>query len=52
MSVDELLDRVSSRELAEWGQYYEILAWERENGKSASGMYAPDVPPIETLIED
>jgi hypothetical protein len=50
MTVGEVLDRMDSREIAEWGQYFEIVAWEQENGKPASGQYNPDAPPIETLL--
>jgi hypothetical protein len=52
MTVGELLTRMSSREVAEWGQYFEIVAWERENQKSASGMYNPDAPDIQELMKE
>ncbi len=51
MTVREVLTRMTSREIAEWGQYFEIVAWERENGRPATG-YDPDTPDIGDLMGD
>ena len=51
MPVREMLARMSSSEIAEWEQYFRIVAWEAQNEQSSSGLYNPDAPPIESLIQ-
>lgn len=43
MTVGELLGRISSSEITEWGQLFKIQAWERESGRNANQLYEPGV---------
>jgi hypothetical protein len=41
MTVGELLDRMDSQELAEWGKVFELRAWEAKSGQNANALYTP-----------
>lgn len=41
MTVGELLDRTSSRELAEWIAYFNLDSWKEHFAKKARESHAP-----------